>query len=159
MQAATITTHTKDYDSSITRFRRVRREFAPDQPDRNAHILLSHRLHEGVVGYATMSSVVDGDLTIKFATGRDREALELEASVYQNLGDTTDRPSIPTFYGLFEGAAWHALVISFEGDMVKDFKSLDISCRWISCSCLGISVCFPPPSTILTACKQAENHV
>jgi hypothetical protein len=69
-------------------------------------------------------SVVNGDVAIKFATGYDREALVSEASAYEALGRTSSRPSIPIFYGLFEGLVWDALVMSLEGDMVEEFATL-----------------------------------
>jgi hypothetical protein len=75
-------------------------------------------------------STIDGVLAIKFAqTQDDQKALVLEASVYRILMGTSDPPSIPVFYGLFEGPVWHALVISLEGDMVDDFKALPLACR------------------------------
>jgi hypothetical protein len=90
----------------------------------SAHILLHHRLYAGAVGYVMWGSVVNGDVAIKFATGYDREALVLEASAYEALGRTSDRPSIPLFYGLFEGLVWDALVMSLEGGMVEEFTAL-----------------------------------
>jgi len=76
-----------------------------------------------------LGSTADSELAIKFAQARDQEPLAIEASVYEILACASDRPSIPVFYGFFEGPVWHALVISFEGDMVDDFKVLPLGCR------------------------------
>jgi hypothetical protein len=78
------------------------------------------------------ASTSDAILAIKFAEGQDRKALETEATVYGILTRAHDPPSVPIFYGLFEGPVWHALVMSFEGDMVRDFKVLPLACRQVS---------------------------
>ena len=74
-------------------------------------------------------STADDVLAIKFAQAQDRKSLAIEASVYEILTCAPDPPSIPLFHGLFEGPVWHALVMSYEGDMVEDFKALPLACR------------------------------
>jgi hypothetical protein len=93
------------------------------------HIQLHRRLHRGAAGYVMLGSTGGGELAIKFAQAHDREALANEASIYEILASTSDRHSIPVFYGLFEAPVWHILVLSFEGDMVNDFKVLPLRCR------------------------------
>jgi hypothetical protein len=74
-------------------------------------------------------SVGESELAIKFAQAYDREVLAGEASIYEWLGRSPGRPSIPVFYGLFKSTIWHALVLSFEGAEVESFMALPLSSR------------------------------
>jgi hypothetical protein len=132
LQASIITTSVRDYESPILRFVRIIPSITPGDKSHTVHIGLLHRLYAGAVGFVMQASTADTMLAIKFAQAQEKKTLVLEASVYGILMGTSDPPPVPVFYGLFEGPVWYALVMSFEGDMVEDFKVLPLACRSVS---------------------------